>query len=142
MMDFVKHLERQRTFSLNTFGPGTRLNGVLDHLRKELVEVEAKPNDLSEWIDLVLLACDGAWRQGYEPKQIADALDAKLTKNEKRVWPDWRTADPNKAIQHVKPDQPIKMFPDQPLGEPVRKFEDTFSGEQVVLDAFFPKGGI
>jgi hypothetical protein len=31
------------------------------------------------------------------------------------------------------------MFPDKPLGDPARNFEDTFSGEQVILDAFFPE---
>lgn len=28
------------------------------------------------------------------------AIVAKQTKNEGRVWPDWRTADPNAAIEH------------------------------------------
>ena len=34
------------------------------------------------------------------PEQIAAAIVAKQTKNELRKWPDWRTADPNKAIEH------------------------------------------
>jgi len=46
---------------------GTRTKGVIDHLRKELDEVEKEPTDLLEWIDLVLLALDGAWRHGYTP---------------------------------------------------------------------------
>ena len=101
-LDLVAHLYRQRAFSVRAFGPGTRAAGVLDHIRKELKEIEAKPDDLSEWIDVVLLACDGAWRQGYSPEQIAQALAAKLARNEARTWPDWRTADPNKAIEHVR----------------------------------------
>lgn len=101
-MDLVAHLHRQRAFSARAFGPGTRTAGVLDHIRKELKEIEAKPDDLSEWIDVVLLACDGAWRQGYSPERIAEALAAKLARNEARTWPDWRTADPNKAIEHVR----------------------------------------
>ena len=56
--------------------------------------------DLYEWIDIVLLALDGAWRAGYSPATIAEALEAKQSKNENREWPDWRTADPNKAIEH------------------------------------------
>jgi hypothetical protein len=96
------HLNRQREFSLKTFGPGTRTQGVVDHIRKELVEIEAKPSDLMEWIDVILLAFDGAWRAGYEPEEIIAAIEAKQTKNENRQWPDWRTADPNKAIEHVK----------------------------------------
>lgn len=98
--DLVAHLHRQRAFSERTFGPGPRLAGVLDHLRKELREVEANPGDISEWIDLVLLAFDGAWRQGFTPEQIAEALTAKQTKNEARTWPDWRTMPDGKAIEH------------------------------------------
>lgn len=101
-LNLVEHLERQREFSLRTFGPGSRTAGVLDHIRKELHEIEQAPADLDEWIDVVLLAFDGAWRAGYEPEQIAGALAAKQTRNEARQWPDWRTAAPDKAITHVK----------------------------------------
>ena len=100
MLDLEKHLERQWAFSLKTFGPATRTAGVIDHIRKELVEIEADPADLSEWIDVVLLAFDGALRRGYDPDEIVAALDAKLTKNENRVWPDWRTLPTDKAIEH------------------------------------------
>lgn len=69
--DLVAHLHRQRAFSQRTFGPGARAQGVVDHIRKELCEIEADPTDLTEWVDVVLLALDGAWRAGYEPEQIA-----------------------------------------------------------------------
>jgi hypothetical protein len=98
--DLVSHLHRARRHSLKVFGPGSRAAGVIDHIRKELKEIEAKPDDLEEWIDVAILACDGALRQGYTPEQIATAWEAKQTKNEGRTWPDWRTADPNKAIEH------------------------------------------
>lgn len=98
--DFAVHLQRQRQWSGNTFGPGSRAQGVVDHIRKELLEIEADPCDLKEWIDVVILALDGAWRSGAQPQEIIAALVAKQTKNEGRVWPDWRTADPNKAIEH------------------------------------------
>jgi hypothetical protein len=100
--DLVAHLYRQREFSARTFGPGDRAAGVVDHIRKELTEIEDAPHDLSEWIDVVLLALDGAWRQGYTPERITEALAAKQAKNEARQWPDWRTAEPGKAIQHVR----------------------------------------
>jgi hypothetical protein len=99
-MDLVAHLHRQRAFSEQTFGPGPRVAGVIDHIRKELVEIEATPSDISEWIDVVLLALDGAWRAGHSPEEIAAALEAKQTRNEGRRWPDWRTQDPNKGIEH------------------------------------------
>lgn len=100
--DLVAHLHRQKAFSEKTFGPGTRTKGVCDHIRKELTEIEADPTDLMEWIDIILLGMDGAWRSGASPEEIAAALDAKLTRNESRTWPDWRTADPDKAIEHVR----------------------------------------
>jgi hypothetical protein len=100
--DLVAHLRRQRDFSERTFGPGARTAGILDHIRKELNEIEATPADISEWIDVVLLALDGAWRAGHTPEQIAHALHAKQAKNETRTWPDWRTAEPGKAIEHVR----------------------------------------
>ncbi len=99
-LDFVSHLKTQIAFSQAAFGPGPRTEGVIDHIRKELREIEAKPDDLTEWIDVVLLACDGAWRAGYTPEQIAEALVVKLAKNMARMWPDWRTAEPGKAIEH------------------------------------------
>lgn len=100
--DIVKHIRRQMAFSERAFGPGQRTAGVCDHIRKELAEIEAAPTDVEEWVDVVLLAIDGAWRAGASPQRIALALAAKLAKNEQRTWPDWRTADPNKAIEHVR----------------------------------------
>ena len=96
----AEHLWRQKQWSLKTFGPGTRLLGVLDHIRKELAEIEADPTDLSEWVDVIILAFDGAWRAGWEPQQIIDAIKAKQAKNEARKWPDWRTMSSDVAIEH------------------------------------------
>jgi hypothetical protein len=98
--DFEAHLARQAAFSARTFGPGARTEGICDHIRKELLEVAAAPGDLKEWIDVAILALDGAWRCGATPAQIIGALEAKQSKNEGRAWPDWRTADPAKAIEH------------------------------------------
>ncbi len=98
-------LTRQKLFSERAFGPREEIDrrqGVIDHIRKELAEVEAAPDDLFEWIDLAMLAFDGAWRAGFSPLEVAEAYLAKLEQNEKRQWPDWRRADPNKAIEHVR----------------------------------------
>ncbi len=102
MGDWEAHLERQKAWSLATFGPEPRLSGVIDHLRRELIELEAEPLDLEEWADVILLAMDGAWRAGHAPAEVVAAVKAKQAKNEGRTWPDWRTADPDKAIEHVK----------------------------------------
>jgi hypothetical protein len=101
-MNLVDHLQRQRAFSRRTFGPGQRTLGILDHIRKELREIETTPRDLSEWIDVVILALDGAWRAGHEPEEIVAALERKQTENEARAWPSWRTGSPDSAIEHVR----------------------------------------
>ena len=98
--DFAKHLRRQAEFSARTFGPGARTAGVCDHIRKELVEVQADGGPLAEWVDVIILALDGAWRSGATPEQIIAALVAKQTKNEGRHWPDWRTVPLDRAIEH------------------------------------------
>lgn len=101
-MNLVEHLIRQRAWSMQTFGPGANTQGIIDHIRKELTELEEAPGDIYEWVDIVILALDGAWRSGWSPQQIADAIPQKQIINENRQWPDWRTADPGKAIEHIK----------------------------------------
>ena len=104
--DLVKHLQRQIEFSVRTYGPGDRTEGVCDHIRKELAEVQADAAagaaTLPEWVDVIILGFDGAWRSGATPEQIVAAIVAKQTKNEGRRWPDWRTADHGKAIEHER----------------------------------------
>ena len=103
--DFLAHIRRHMAFSERTFGPGPRAAGVVDHIRKELREIEAAPHDLEEWIDVLMLALDGAWRSGATPEQIVAQLVAKQTKNEGRKWPDWRTAPLGKAIEHDRSEE-------------------------------------
>jgi hypothetical protein len=105
--DLVAHIKRQRAFSLVTFGPGARTKGVCDHIRKELGEIEEDPTDIMEWVDVILLALDGAWRAGWEPTNIAAAIEAKQTKNEGRKWPDWRTQPTDRAIEHDRSASPM-----------------------------------
>lgn len=94
------HLARQREWSTQTFGPGRRTLGVLDHIRKELSEIEADPLDVGEWVDVIILAFDGAWRAGWEPAEIIAAIKAKQARNEARTWPDWRGLTEDVAIEH------------------------------------------
>lgn len=96
----VEHLEHQREWSTRAFGPGRRTGGVLDHIAKEVEEVRAHPTDLSEWVDLIILALDGAWRAGHEPLAIIEAIKAKQARNEARTWPDWRELSEDVAIEH------------------------------------------
>lgn len=110
--DLVAHLRRQMEFSVKTFGPGARVQAVCDHIRKELIEVESEGGPLSEWVDVVLLALNGALRSGATPEHIAEAIVAKQTKNEGRKWPDWRTVPLGQAIEHDRTaDAPLTAHP-------------------------------
>lgn len=91
---------RQIEWSRETFGPALRTKGVVDHIRKELLEIEGNPHDLSEWIDVVILAMDGFWRHGGTVADLLPALLAKQARNMARTWPDWRAMSEDKAIEH------------------------------------------
>ena len=112
-MDLKQHLIRQMAFSHATFGPGTRTDGVVDHIHKELGEVVQAHGDSTEWVDVVILALDGLTRQlAYcngkrnDPETVAkiacDMIVGKQSRNEARDWPDWRGAPKGKAIEHVR----------------------------------------
>lgn len=90
----------QQTFSQKTFGPGIRTKGIVAHIRKELKEIEQAPFDLSEWADVVLLALDGAWRHGYTPEEIVNAIVDKQRINRQREW--CIDMDPDKPVKHIK----------------------------------------
>lgn len=103
MHDLVSITERQLLFSKRTFGPGERTRGIVDHISNELLEImQSKGKDLMEWIDVIILALDGAWREGFKPDEIARALHEKQTVNEGRKWPDWRKCDKSRAIEHIR----------------------------------------
>jgi K+-transporting ATPase c subunit len=108
---------RQMAFSKATYGPGARTNGVLDHIKKEVEEVRENGGSAEEWVDLVILSLDGLTRQlsfcnekTDQTKRVSTSADIseaacnmiveKQDRNENRSWPDWRTADLEKAIEH------------------------------------------
>lgn len=119
--DLESHLRRQIAFSRATFGPGERRHGVCDHIMKEITteilgldpsseairEIDVA-EAASEWVDVVILALDGLTRaliasgKDWEraPWVACQMIQAKQGRNEQRTWPDWHTADPNKAIEH------------------------------------------
>ena len=112
-MDLNQHLIRQMVFSRATFGPGERMSGVLDHIEKEINEVRESGGDASEWVDLVILSLDGLTRRLWavgDYKKSADEIAeetvniirGKQSRNERRDWPDWRTAPKDKAVEHIR----------------------------------------
>ena len=94
------YLTRQWEWSARTFGPGRRTMGILTHIRKELEEIVDNPTDLSEWIDVVILAMDGFWRHGGKPADLLPELLSKQRKNFARKWPENRPED--EAVEHVR----------------------------------------
>lgn len=101
--DLADWIDEKHSWSLATFGPGARFAGVLAHIRKELAEIEAAPGDLREWIDVILLALDGAARAGYNGAAIVAALQAKQRQNTERQWPAPTPENHDQAIEHIKP---------------------------------------
>jgi len=84
--DLVEYIEAQRCWSIRIFGEGQRTKGICEHIRKELLEIEAMPLDVFEWVDVIILALDGAWRAGYTAEQIVAALKEKQRINFSRTW--------------------------------------------------------
>ena len=112
-MNLKQHLIRQMVFSKATFGPGKRTNGVLDHISKEIDEVRESNGSPEEWVDLVILSLDGltralwgdnedGWSADIAAEQAVSLIKNKQAVNEGRDWPDWRSSDPEKAIEHVR----------------------------------------
>lgn len=86
-------------WNLATFGPGLRTEGTIEHIKKELKEIEADPTDPKEWVDIGMLAFNGLLRLGLKPLQIIAAFLGKHTVNKARKWPDWRD-HPDTPIEH------------------------------------------
>lgn len=102
--DLLEFLQESQSWSRNTFGPPTMgsYKGILAHIEEEVEEVRKDPFDTEEWMDIVILGLDGAFRSGATPEKICQTLLKKLIKNQARQWPDWRTAEPGKPINHIK----------------------------------------
>jgi len=99
-MNFIEFLDKKEKWSRETFGAGQRTKGVIAHIQEELKEIEENPNDLFEWVDVVLLALDGAWRAGYTSEQIQNALIEKQEINYNRQFP--KNDNQNIPIKHIK----------------------------------------
>ena len=72
--DLLLMIKRQWLWSRDTFGNGRRTGGVIQHIRKELNEIEQKPDDLEEWVDVIILALDGFWRHGGTLPKLLNVL--------------------------------------------------------------------
>jgi hypothetical protein len=107
MDELEGYLIRQWEWSRRTFGPGRRTKGILRHIEKELLEIEANPEDLTEWLDVAILAMDGFWRHGGKPEDFMKALQAKQEKNFARTWPTPTNED--EAVEHDRGSEPQEV---------------------------------
>lgn len=92
MKDFIP-------WSKKTFGLELRTEGLLKHIQKELNEIREKPTDTEEWIDVIILALDGAWRHGATPQQIETVLANKLQKCYQRKY---QQNGSNEVCEHIR----------------------------------------
>lgn len=103
MRNIIAHdIDEWHKWAEQTFGPGLRTDGIVDHIGKELKEIKADPTDVYEWVDVILLAINGATRAGVSGKDLIEAIHAKIERNKARQWPDWRSAVPGTAIEHIR----------------------------------------
>lgn len=100
-MDLREYLLKQKSWLLSAFGPGDRDAGLIEHIKKELNEIEHAPGDLEEWIDVIILGFEGAIRNSNSVDDVLMCLCMKQEKNIARSWPDWTTADLDKPIEHI-----------------------------------------
>lgn len=112
-MDLTQWFETQIAWSRKTFGTEPRLEGILKHIEKEIVEVRKDPTDVKEWIDIAILALDGAWRaretsvgvredtRRYLAREVVRSLFDKSIENMfVRSWPPPGAAD--QPVEHVR----------------------------------------
>jgi hypothetical protein len=99
IFDFKAYLEVQIKWSEIVFGKGMRTEGILKHIALESDEVREEPNELEEWVDIIILALDGAWRSGATPDEIILKMFYKQQKNLRRKW--HVPESENKPVKHI-----------------------------------------
>ena len=95
-----QYLEDQKEWSLQTFGGAPRTRGITEHISKELEEIRSDPQDVSEWIDVLILALDGYWRAGGDTQNLVKRLRYKQIINRLRSWP--KDVPEDRAVLHSK----------------------------------------
>ena len=97
-------------WSKTTFGNVGPI-GPLKHLRREVLEAIAKPDDLIEWADMYFLLWDAQRRAGITDEQITLAMIEKLAVNKLREWPAPKDGEPR---LHIK-EQPAPVAEREPI---------------------------
>lgn len=122
---YTRHMKWSRA----TFGPveDRTIDGVIEHIRKELDEVKEAAEDLTEnrkepvgslggayarqkitnnyaeeVCDILILGMELANVMDIRPQHLQATLDKKQTKNEARKWPEVSEQEPGKPIEHLE----------------------------------------
>lgn len=115
-MDFQNYASRHKRWSEKTFGSvqkvGTRTEGILKHIEKEVNEVrkgleemeqirqkkgglradnfqefrQKELETIGEFVDIIILSIDAMWRMGASPREIEEMLAKKQIVNFQRKW--------------------------------------------------------
>lgn len=98
LFDLINELT---VWSQQTFGSDEERDcrGPLEHLKKEIKEVESNPGDVTEWADMFLLYLDGLRRAGIGFPMLVEVAKRKLKYNQARQW---NKAENGKVSEHVK----------------------------------------
>lgn len=99
-MMLAEYLDRHIRWSQRTFGKGMKTVGITRHIEKECQEIRDNPADLTEWIDVMILAMDGYWRHGGQPADLFWALVEKQSINFGRTWP--ASTSDDQPTEHIK----------------------------------------
>ncbi|WP_279025549.1 dATP/dGTP pyrophosphohydrolase domain-containing protein [Gibbsiella quercinecans] len=91
--------KRHAEWSDRQFGVKRGPIGPLKHLALEAIEAAERPDDISEFADLIMLQWDVLRRSGFTRPMLCEAVRAKLEVNEKR---EWDVREPDMPCLHVK----------------------------------------
>lgn len=81
--------ETVQSWSRRTFGPAYERGpvGPLKHIKKEVDEALAEPQDIVEYADILILLFDATWRAGFTEQDLLEAANEKLVKIATREYP-------------------------------------------------------
>ncbi len=77
--------ERVILFQRKNF-PNQPLAGKLEHLRREVHELQENPRDLSEWADVFILLLGSAAKAGIAAPELIAIAHEKMDINDSRKW--------------------------------------------------------
>jgi hypothetical protein len=98
----VEHIQ----WSREVFGEGNHTEGLLKHIEKEIQEVRSEDlpvHRCRELVDIIILALDAMWREGFTAEEIVSALIEKQNINKGRKYP--KITDPGQPTEHLREEQ-------------------------------------